>query len=59
MRLIIFQQSIDEYTAAGQSTHPHIAWLNQHYKLVSVENWGDLRMYIYERSAAGRPGTTR
>lgn len=44
---VIFQESIEEFTAAGASTHPHLAWLNDHYKLDLVEQWGSLLVYLY------------
>jgi hypothetical protein len=46
---IIFRQSIDEYAAAGQATHAHLAWLDEHFHLDHVEEWGDLRVYLYTR----------
>lgn len=46
---IIFQQSIDEATAAGLSTHPDILWLDEHFQREGAENWGSLRLYVYNR----------
>jgi uncharacterized membrane protein len=49
IRFIIFQQSINEYTEIGKNTHPHLLWLDEHYKLREVEDWGSLKVYIYEK----------
>ena len=45
---IVYQQSLDEYTQAGQ-VHPHLEYLNQHFELESVEDWGDVRIYLYKK----------
>jgi len=45
---IVFQNSIDEYTASGAASHPQLEFLNSHFALVSTENWGDLRLYQFE-----------
>lgn len=47
---IVFQTSIDEYTSAGDATHPHLAWLAQHYRLDHTEDWDDLRVLLYTRA---------
>jgi mannosyltransferase len=47
--LVIFSRAIDEYQDLGQPTHPHLAWLDENLTLVSVEPWGDLLLYEYER----------
>ncbi|HNN13985.1 MAG TPA: glycosyltransferase family 39 protein [Anaerolineales bacterium] len=46
---IIFQNSIDEYTASGETSHPQLEYLNSQFTLVSVENWGGLRLYQFEK----------
>jgi mannosyltransferase len=46
---IIYQQSLDEFAQAGK-THPQLEYLDQHFKLESVENWDDLKIYLYRRS---------
>jgi mannosyltransferase len=46
---IVYQQSLDEYTQAGQ-THPQIEYLDQHFELESIEEWDNLRIYLYHRS---------
>lgn len=46
---IIFNQSIEEYTSAGQSTHPHLEYLNANFNLISIEDWDDLQVYLYSK----------
>jgi mannosyltransferase len=46
---IIFQQSIDEFTRAGYRTHTHLKYLDEHFKLASVSDWGDLRIFLYTK----------
>jgi 4-amino-4-deoxy-L-arabinose transferase-like glycosyltransferase len=46
---IIFQESVDEATQAGLDTHPHITWLEDHFRHVSTETWGPLLLYVYIR----------
>ncbi|MEW6406615.1 MAG: hypothetical protein AB1649_32950, partial [Chloroflexota bacterium] len=46
---IIFHQSIDEFTERGQVTHPHLRYLNENFKKVSVEDWSDLRLYLFTK----------
>jgi len=48
--LIIFQESIDEYTQVGRPTHPHLAYLGEHFNLNSSSSWNDLRIFLYERA---------
>ncbi len=47
--LIIFNRAIEEYQAIGESTHPHIAWLESYYAPERVEQWGDVRVYVFVR----------
>lgn len=44
---IIFDKAIQEYQANSQATHPHLAWLADHYRLEAIEPWGDLRLYVF------------
>ncbi len=44
---IIFDQSNQEYIQAGSPMHPQLAWLMNHDSLVEVQNWGDLRVYLF------------
>jgi hypothetical protein len=46
---IIFQRSIDEFTAQGNKTHPQLEYLEQHFKLESIETWDDVKVYLYKR----------
>ncbi len=46
---IIFQQSMDEYAAAGQGIPPQLAWMSEHYVLDSTQDFGDLRVYLFTR----------
>ncbi len=44
---IIYQQSLDEYTSKGYRTHPHLEYLDEHFILEAIEEWDDLRVYLY------------
>jgi hypothetical protein len=46
---IIFQQSINEFTAQGYKTHPQLEYLDQHFTLESVEDWDDVKVYLYQK----------
>jgi 4-amino-4-deoxy-L-arabinose transferase-like glycosyltransferase len=46
---IVFQQSIDEFTAQGFKTHPDIEYLNRNFTLTSTEIFDDVRLYVYTR----------
>jgi uncharacterized membrane protein len=46
---VIFDESIQEYIDAGEVTHPHIQWLDDHLSLQHVDEIGDLRVFLYER----------
>lgn len=45
---IIYQQSVDEYTGANR-IHPHLEYLDENRTLDSIENMGDLKIYIYSK----------
>ncbi len=45
---IIFGRAIEEYRAAGEATHPHLAWLEMHYRQVAVERWDEVWVYVFE-----------
>ncbi len=45
---IIYQQSQDEYTQAGQ-IHPDLEYLDENLELEMREEWDDLRLYLYGR----------
>jgi 4-amino-4-deoxy-L-arabinose transferase-like glycosyltransferase len=44
--LIIYRQSLDEYVQA-QKTHPHLEYLDENFERESVEEWDDIRIYLY------------
>jgi 4-amino-4-deoxy-L-arabinose transferase-like glycosyltransferase len=46
---IIFDESIQEYREAGRTTHPQLAWLDAHFHLQRLDQWGDLKVFLYER----------
>lgn len=47
--LVIFQNSIDEYVAVGQTTHPHVQYLYEYFKLQDEESWGDILLLRYSK----------
>jgi len=46
---IIFQRSIEEFTTNGYETHPHLKYFDENFDLESVEEWDNLRLYLYAR----------
>jgi 4-amino-4-deoxy-L-arabinose transferase-like glycosyltransferase len=44
---VIFDRAVEEYRALGQPTHPHLAWLEAHYKPVGLAHFGDLAVYEF------------
>ena len=48
---IIYQRSIDEFTAQGYRTHPHLEYLDANFILTSTEIFDDVRLYLYTRRA--------
>jgi hypothetical protein len=46
--VVVFHREIEEYRAAGHANHPQLAWLEQHYTLVSVTSFNDLDIYEYQ-----------
>ncbi|KAA3647914.1 MAG: phospholipid carrier-dependent glycosyltransferase [Chloroflexi bacterium] len=46
---IIFNQAIKEYQDLDEGTHPHLAWLQENYKLAESQQWGNLILYHFER----------
>jgi hypothetical protein len=44
---IIYQRSIEEYAAGGQSIPPDIEYLNSQFDLKSEEDWDGLRVLLY------------
>jgi mannosyltransferase len=45
--LIIYQNSIEEFTAQGYDNHPHIEYMDKNFLLESVEIMDDIRLYLY------------
>ncbi len=46
---VVFTRTIVEYEALGEGAHPNLKWLNEQYKLASIENFGDLQIYHFSR----------
>ena len=46
---VIFNKAITEYHELGYKTHPQLAWLEDHFVLNDVENWGDISIYVFTR----------
>lgn len=46
---VIFARAIDEYRQQGYASHPHLEWLQEHYRLQGVETWEDVRLYQFIR----------
>lgn len=44
---VIYQTSIDEFTAQGYKTHPQLEYLDNNFSLLSVEIFDDVRLYVY------------
>ena len=44
---VIFSRAQDEYQALGEQDHPHLEWLDAHYRRVGIEQWNDLQVYIF------------
>lgn len=45
---IIFQRALDEAQAQGQA-QSNLAWMQQHFLLVSVDRFNDLNVYLFQR----------
>jgi hypothetical protein len=46
---IVYQQSLDEFAQAGK-THPQLEYLDQHFEFEFIEDWNDIKIYLYRRS---------
>ncbi len=46
---IVFQDYLDEFNVAINEIPPDIDYLDSHFKLISIENLDDLRLYLYTR----------
>jgi mannosyltransferase len=49
--LVIFDQAVAEYQAAGYPDHPHLTWLKTHYRLRDVIHFNDLSLYLFQSLA--------
>ncbi len=47
--LVIFERAIGEYQNLGYGTHPHLAWLDNHFELEDISKWDDVLLYAYVR----------
>jgi hypothetical protein len=47
---IVFQRHIDAYAQIGYETHPHLMELEEYFTVESIEEWGDLRVYLFVRA---------
>jgi hypothetical protein len=46
---VIYEESVQEYVAAGYNTHAHLDYLDKHFKLTSFISYGNVLLYFYER----------
>jgi hypothetical protein len=46
---LIFSRAIEEYGTLETPGHPHLQWLNAHYRMERRETWGDLLLYVYSK----------
>lgn len=46
---ISFTRELEEYQQAGFAQHPHLEWLKDHFFLLQIEAYGELRVYLYAR----------
>jgi hypothetical protein len=46
---VVFSKAIDEYVAAGEETHPSLAWLRTLFQETDVMTFNDLLVIKYER----------
>jgi len=46
--LVIFDQAVAEYQAAGYPDHPHLTWLKAHYRPSDVVHFNDLSLYLFQ-----------
>ena len=47
--LVIFTRAISEYQQQGYDAHPHLQWLTDHFREVYFQQWGDVRVYEFDR----------
>ena len=46
---IIYARSVAEYKAGGHKTHPDLDYLDDNYRLQSVEDWDGIQVYFYSK----------
>lgn len=46
---VMFTREINEYRLQGLVEHPQLAWLGAQYRELSIETWGDLSIYVFEK----------
>ncbi len=46
---ILFDESNLEYVRAGYPRHPDLTWLMQRYRLVEVDHWNTLGVYLFAK----------
>ena len=51
MWFVILQESVDEYIDAGYATHADLAYLEEHFDLVSSRTYADVLLYQFERKS--------
>ncbi len=49
--LVIFDQAVAEYQAAGYPDHPHLTWLKTYYQPRDVIHFNDLSLYLFQSLA--------
>jgi hypothetical protein len=45
---VIFEREILEYQEAGYEDHPFLAWLCLHFEQIQIQEWGELRVYVFQ-----------
>lgn len=46
---LMFGREVQEYEQLGEPRHPHLGWLEDEFKLVGLQEWGDLELYEFSR----------
>jgi hypothetical protein len=44
---VIYQSSIDEYASSIKTLPPDLEYLNENFRLENIEEWDDVRVYLY------------
>lgn len=45
---VIFKRSIEEAQATSANTHSHLQYLEQQFRLIAIEDWDTLQVYLFE-----------